>query len=112
MLVNLLSNALRHTPVNGTIVVETGVENGRVRLTISDTGPGISPEDAANVFERFYRVDKGRPREGDRSNRGLELAVARSIIEAHDGHIGVDSEPEQGATFWFTLPVDRYPSPG
>lgn len=106
VLANLLSNSLRHTPVNGRIVVETGVENGRVRLTVSDTGPGISSEDAANVFERFYRVDKGRTREGNGSGSGLGLAVARSIIDAHDGHIGVNSKPEQGATFWFTLPVD------
>jgi signal transduction histidine kinase len=105
VLVNLLSNALRHTPVGGRIEVDVGVENGRVRLTISDTGPGLSAEEAANVFERFYRVDQGRTREENGGGSGLGLAVARSIVEAHGGQIGVDSTPGQGAAFWFTLPV-------
>ena len=106
VLVNLLSNALRHTPAGGSIVVEIGVNDGHVRLTVSDTGSGISAEEAANVFERFYRVDKGRTREGNGGGSGLGLAVARSIIKAHAGQIGVDSTPGQGAAFWFTLPVE------
>jgi two-component system OmpR family sensor kinase len=117
VLVNLLSNALRHTPAGGQIRVDVRVENsrfdlrsrpplsaGRIRLTISDTGPGISAKETANVFERFYRADKGRTREEDGGGSGLGLAVARSIIEAHGGQIGVDSPPGQGAAFWFTLP--------
>ncbi|MEJ2748816.1 MAG: ATP-binding protein [Anaerolineae bacterium] len=104
VLVNLLSNALRHTPVGGQIWVAMEEENGRVRLTVSDNGPGLSAEEAANVFERFYRVDQGRTREENGGGSGLGLAVARSIIEAHGGQIGVKSEPGQGAAFWFTLP--------
>ncbi len=106
VLVNLLSNALRHTPVGGKIDVKVGMDgNGRVRLTIRDTGPGVFAEEAVNVFERFYRVDQGRAREDNGGGSGLGLAVVRSIIETHDGQIGVDSDPGQGAAFWFTLPV-------
>jgi signal transduction histidine kinase len=107
VLVNLLSNALRHTPVGGEIDVTVGVENSHVRLTISDTGPGIAEEEAHNIFERFYRVDKGRTREENGGGSGLGLAVARSIIEAHGGQIGVASEHRQGATFWFTIPFSK-----
>ncbi len=105
VLVNLLSNALRHTPVGGKIRVDVGRENGRIRLAVSDNGPGLSAEEAVNVFERFYRVDPGRTREENGGGSGLGLAVARSIVEAHSGQIGVASAPGQGAAFWFTLPV-------
>ncbi|MCB9420150.1 MAG: HAMP domain-containing protein [Ardenticatenaceae bacterium] len=105
VLVNLLSNALRHTPAGGRIEVNMAGENGRIRLTISDTGPGIVKEEASNIFERFYRVDQGRTREENGGGSGLGLAVARSIIEAHGGQIGVASESGQGAAFWFTLPI-------
>jgi signal transduction histidine kinase len=106
VLVNLLSNALRHTPAGGSVSVELGSQDSRhllVRMT--DTGPGIPAEALPNVFERFYRVDRGRARDDDGSGSGLGLAVARSIIQAHGGTIGVTSPPGQGATFWFTLPL-------
>ncbi|MGW8317698.1 MAG: ATP-binding protein [Candidatus Promineifilaceae bacterium] len=114
ILVNLLSNALRHTPHGGEIVAATrlepvedraGTASSALMVTIQDSGPGIPPEDLPNVFERFYRVEKGRTRPGDGSGTGLGLAVARSIVEAHRGEIGVKSLPGQGATFWFTLPT-------
>lgn len=105
VLVNLLSNALRHTPVGGRIRVDVRREGSHIRLAVNDNGPGLSAEEAANVFERFYRVDQGRTREENGGGSGLGLAVARSIVEAHGGQIGVDSAPGQGAAFWFTLPV-------
>ena len=103
---NLLSNALRYTPDGGRITVGLARENESVQVTVTDTGPGIPTEALPNVFERFYRADQSRERLSDGGGSGLGLAVARSIVEAHGGRIGVYSPPEQGATFWFSLPVD------
>lgn len=101
---NLLANALRYTPDGGAVTIRLALEAGRVRVAVEDTGPGIPPEDRSNVFERFYRVDQGRARAVDGSGSGLGLAVVRSIVEAHGGQIGVESDPGQGAAFWFMLP--------
>ncbi|MBP6469686.1 MAG: HAMP domain-containing protein [Chloroflexi bacterium] len=101
---NLLANALRYTPDGGAVTIRLALEAGRVRVAVEDTGPGIPPEDRTNVFERFYRADQGRARAADGSGSGLGLAVVRSIVEAHGGQIGVESAPDQGAAFWFTLP--------
>ncbi|MBK8935457.1 MAG: HAMP domain-containing histidine kinase [Chloroflexi bacterium] len=101
---NLLANALRYTPDGGAVTIRLALEAGRVRVAVEDTGPGIPPEDRTNVFERFYRVDQGRARAADGSGSGLGLAVVRSIVEAHGGQIGVESDPGQGASFWFMLP--------
>lgn len=100
---NLLANALRYTPDGGSVTIRLALEAGWIRVAVEDTGPGIPPEDRTNVFERFYRVDQGRARAADGSGSGLGLAVARSIVEAHGGQIGVESAPDQGAVFWFTL---------
>ena len=86
------------------MTIRLALEAGRVRVAVEDTGPGIPPEDRTNVFERFYRADQGRARAADGSGSGLGLAVVRSIVEAHGGQIGVESAPDQGAAFWFTLP--------
>ncbi|MER3555435.1 MAG: two-component sensor histidine kinase [Meiothermus sp.] len=102
VLSNLLTNALRHTPVGGQVTV--GVERceGRAWLFVRDSGPGIAPEHQARLFERFYRVDPARSRcEG---GSGVGLTVARGLVEAMGGEMGVGSEPGKGSTFWFTLP--------
>ncbi|MBX7252089.1 MAG: hypothetical protein K1X50_08895 [Candidatus Promineofilum sp.] len=100
------SNALRYTPDGGCIAVGLARENESIRVSVTDTGPGIPAEALSNVFERFYRADQGRARLSDGGGSGLGLAVARSIIEAHGGRIGAHSPPGQGATFWFSLPVE------
>ncbi len=107
VLVNLLSNALRHTPAEGCVSLKLKAPGGarQVTVQISDTGAGIPIESLSNVFERFYRIDPGRARGKEEGGSGLGLAVARSIIEAHGGSIGVESPPGQGAAFWFTLPA-------
>lgn len=104
VLINLLSNALRYTPNGGVITTRLTAEGEQVRVVIQDQGPGIPPEALPNIFERFYRVDQGRTRAIDGSGSGLGLAVARSLVEAHGGQIGVESPLGLGAAFWFTLP--------
>jgi len=108
VLYNLLSNALRHTPAGGSVRIEARADalpDGQpaVRITVADTGPGLTPEEQAHVFERFWRADASRSR--DRGGSGLGLTIARHLIEAQGGRIGVESAPGQGARFWFILPA-------
>ncbi|GAB4579304.1 MAG: hypothetical protein Fur0022_20420 [Anaerolineales bacterium] len=102
---NLLENAIRHTPAGGAIHVRAGVENGSVVVAISDSGGGISSEDLPHVFDRFYRGEKSRSREGyAQGGAGLGLAIAKGIIEAHGGQIWVESAVGQGTVMRFSLP--------
>ncbi|OGF57048.1 MAG: hypothetical protein A2Z21_10290 [Candidatus Fraserbacteria bacterium RBG_16_55_9] len=102
VLFNLLSNAQRHTPQSGRITVRVWRQTEEVLVSVSDTGPGIAPQDLPYVFERFWREDKSRTRASGGS--GLGLAIAKQFIEAHGGQIGVENSPGQGATFTFRLP--------
>lgn len=109
-LANLLSNALRHTPPGGSIAVSVvpagdlpAIRGAReLAVVVADSGPGIAAEDLPNVFERFYRADRGRSR--DDGGSGLGLAIVRSLIAAHGGRTGAYNRPEGGAAVWFTLP--------
>lgn len=97
---NLVSNALRHAPDCGLVVVSAVQQPARVQISVSDNGPGIAPEDLSHVFDRFWRG--GKPRvEGS----GLGLAIARELVRAHGGEIWVESEKGKGSAFFFTLPV-------
>ncbi len=98
---NLLSNALRHTPQGGHIVLAACVEGGRVVLSVADSGQGIAPEELPHIFERFYRGDRSRQRQEDSS--GLGLTIARSIVEAHGGRIWAESTPGEGTTCYIAL---------
>ena len=100
---NLLSNALRYTPAGGTITLRDESNAGRVRLMVSDTGAGIAPEAIPHIFERFYRVDPSRQQQNGSS--GLGLAIARSLVEAHNGTLTAQSTLGQGTTFMITLPA-------
>jgi signal transduction histidine kinase len=99
VLSNLLANAIRHTPMGGTVRLDSKLINGSVQFEISDTGEGIPEEFHTAIFEKFFRVPGSKS-----GSAGLGLALSKEIIEAHGGRIGLSSEPEQGATFWFTLP--------
>ena len=105
---NLLENAIVNTPEGGAVTVSAvsaGSDRATVTVTVSvgDTGPGIAPEELERVFDRFYRVDPSRARAT--GGAGLGLTIARQLVEAHGGSIRVESEPGQGATFSFSLPV-------
>ena len=100
---NLLGNALTHSTQGGSITVTASQQDDWVKVTVSDTGEGISPEEISNIFERFYRVDKSRTRATGGS--GLGLTIARRLVEAHGGNIEVQSELGKGSSFSFTIPV-------
>lgn len=105
---NLLSNALRHTPADGSVVVRAGTQAEMVRVEISDTGEGIASEDLPRVFEQSFRGERSRSRAADgaaggETGAGLGLAIARGLVEAHGGTISVESQPGRGTSFFFTL---------
>lgn len=108
ILINLLSNALRHTPEGGAITVTAEGLAGKVRVSVSDTGEGISAEDLPHVFDRFYRGDRSRAR--SRGGTGLGLAIAKAWVQAMQGEIGVESALDRGAHFWFALPQALTPA--
>lgn len=101
---NLLANALRYTPDNGKIVVKLEREGKAARVSIHDSGPGISAEALPHIFERFYRADKSRSRE--QGGTGLGLAIARQISKAHGGTLSARNHPEGGAVFILLLPFE------
>lgn len=98
---NLISNALRHTPAGGKVILSAEYIDGQVLLSIQDTGEGIPVDAMPHIFDRFYRVDRSRQRFQDES--GLGLAIVRSLVEAHGGKIRVDSALHQGTTFTIVL---------
>jgi signal transduction histidine kinase len=98
---NLLSNAVKFTPPGGTVDVRAAQVNGEVRISVSDTGPGVAAEDRERIFDEFQQTEAGlRQREGT----GLGLALSKRLVELHGGRIWVDSQLERGSTFVFTLP--------
>jgi len=100
---NLLANARQHTPPATPVRVEVREADGRVRLEVADEGPGLYPEEAEKVFERFYRADPSRAR--NQGGTGLGLSIVAAVAEAHGGRTGVESTPGRGACFWIELPA-------
>jgi signal transduction histidine kinase len=98
---NLLSNAIKFTPAGGSVTLSAAADGRGLRVRVRDTGPGIPADKTALVFEKFYQADSPARTLG----AGLGLAIARDMVIAHGGQIGVESEPGGGATFWFTIPV-------
>jgi signal transduction histidine kinase len=101
VLYNLLANAVRHTPPDGSVAVRVRTEPEEVLVVVEDTGNGIEPETASRMFERFWRGDQARQSNG----AGLGLAIARGLVEAHGGRIWAESRPEGGTRVSFTLPA-------
>jgi two-component system phosphate regulon sensor histidine kinase PhoR len=99
---NLITNAINYTPEGGEVAVSAAMESGYLRASVSDNGIGMAPEELGHIFNRFYRIknDKTRYIIGT----GLGLAIVKSIVEAHNGFIRVESEPDRGSTFHVYIP--------
>jgi signal transduction histidine kinase len=102
ILLNLVENALRHTPEGGKITIATAEARNGVGLTVADTGTGIAPEHLPRIFERFYRADSGRSREA--GGTGLGLAIVKHLVEAHGGSVSADSVVGSGTTIRIFFP--------
>lgn len=97
---NLVSNALRFNTQGEQITIAVQIEGDDLRVAVSDRGPGVSPEEADRLFDRFYQ---GKNRGAGHTGAGLGLSIVKSLVEAHGGRTGVHSRPGEGATFWFSL---------
>ncbi|MEY4267017.1 MAG: hypothetical protein RIS90_1552 [Pseudomonadota bacterium] len=103
---NLVSNAIRYTPVNGSIRVRVGVlPDGGLEFSVTDSGPGIAPEHIPRLTERFYRIDRSRSR--DTGGTGLGLAIVKHVAQRHGGQLRIDSVPGQGSCFTLSFPSNR-----
>jgi two-component system OmpR family sensor kinase/two-component system sensor histidine kinase BaeS len=97
VLVNLISNAVRHTPQAGNILITARMDDGRMAVSVTDSGPGIPPDDLPKIFDRFYRGATSR-------GSGLGLTIARNLVHGHGGEIRAENIPGNGATLTFTIP--------
>lgn len=107
---NLLNNALRYTPDNGTITIRASQEADHLLVSLSDTGPDIPPEEQERIFEPFQRGSLPNGYQPATSRAGLGLSICRRLVDAHGGSITVESQPGSGTTFYVRLPI-RAPQP-
>jgi PAS domain S-box-containing protein len=109
VLFNLMSNALRYSPLDGTVVIESTQAGEQVRVSVTDTGPGIAPEFRDHVFEPFAQADPSLEDGANGQHLGLGLNIAKNIVQRFGGHIGFTSEPHVATTFYFELPLHPCP---
>jgi signal transduction histidine kinase len=103
VLLNVLDNAIRHTPDGGDIEISATREGAWAMVSVANSGPNLTEEQRARIFDRFYRTDEARASSAGGS--GLGLAIVKALIEAHGGRIWVDDRPSGGVRFSFTLPL-------
>jgi len=101
VLVNLLHNAIKFTPPQGSVRVSARVEDSEMTVAVADSGVGIASDEIERIFERFYKADRSRSSRGT----GLGLALAKHIVNAHGGRLKAESVEGKGSTFRFTLPL-------
>jgi signal transduction histidine kinase len=101
---NVSANAIRHTPSGGAVTLKAEPDGDHVRITVTDTGPGIPPDHLSHVFDRFYKVDASRAGTHVPSGSGLGLSIVRAIVVRHGGEVFASNRPEGGAAFTFLLP--------
>ena len=109
VLMNLLTNALRHTPTDGAVAVVVAPSERGIDISVEDTGTGLASDSARHVFDRFWKADDARTR-SDGGGAGLGLAIARGLVEAHGGTIWAEARPGGGARFVFALPIAQSPT--
>lgn len=100
---NLLSNAIKFSPVGGEVRIAVAASDETLRVSVTDKGEGIAPENQAKLFQKFQQLDSGSTRKA--GGTGLGLVISKAIVEQHGGRIGVESRLGEGSTFWFSLPV-------
>ena len=105
MLINLLTNALKYSAADRPVEVSVQFDSERAVVKVCDEGPGLPAEELARLWERFYRVPGITIQSGSGVGLGLGLHICRTIIERHNGTVGVDSIVGSGSTFWFELPL-------
>lgn len=107
---NLVANALRHTPAGGHVLLDAQPAGQQIRFAVRDSGAGIASGDLPHIFDRFYRAERDRTRDGasaatHAAGAGLGLAIVKALVEAQGGRVGAESEPARGAIVWFSLPA-------
>jgi len=107
VITNYLTNALKYSPADSSVEVFLAIEGQMARVSVQDVGPGLSPAEQQAIWERFYQVKRIKAQSGSGAGLGLGLHICQTIIEQHQGQVGVQSSPGEGATFWFTLPLAR-----
>lgn len=103
VITNLANNAIKYAPLSKTNVIRIEKLADRIKVSVIDKGQGIAADKVGHLFKRYYRVDSGG---NQYSGLGLGLYISAEIIKKHRGEIGVATEPGEGSTFWFTLPLD------
>jgi signal transduction histidine kinase len=102
---NYLTNALKYSPNDQPVTLRVSARAGKARVEACDSGPGLTREQQAHLFERFYRAPGIIQQNGSGVGLGLGLYICKTIVERHDGEVGLRSAPGQGSAFWFTLPL-------
>jgi signal transduction histidine kinase len=106
---NYLTNALKYSAEESPVMAGLDVSATAARVWVLDAGPGIPPEEQEQIWERFYRVPGISYQSGSGIGLGMGLYISRTIVERHQGRVGVESSPGAGSTFWFTLPLALAP---